>query len=86
MIATIYDETTRAWVEGVTRAMQKTGGTLAEAQHKAQALLERTVEAQAAVVSFEKVFFIMGAAFLVALPLLLLFKKGRAQASGEMPH
>lgn len=84
--ATMYDETTRTWVDGVTRAMQKAGGSLAEAQQKAHALLERTVEAQAAVVSFEKVFFIMGVAFLVALPLLLLFRKGRAQVTGDMAH
>ena len=84
--ATIYDEVTRTWMDQVTRAMQQAGGSLAEAQQKAHALLERTVEAQAAVVSFEKVFFIMGAAFLVALPLLLLFHKGKAQASAEMAH
>jgi len=36
-------------------------GSLVSAQQKAQALLARVIEGQAAVISFEKVFFIMGA-------------------------
>ena len=34
-------------------------------------------------ISFEKVLFIMGAAFLLATPLLLLFKTGRVSGGGR---
>jgi hypothetical protein len=34
------------------------------------------------VVAFEKVFLIMGVTFFLALPLLLLFRTGRARGGG----
>jgi len=46
--------------------------------------LARVIEGQAAVISFEKVFFIMGAAFLLATP--LLFKTGRVSGGGGAAH
>jgi DHA2 family multidrug resistance protein len=76
------DPTTQTWLRHATARMLGEGGTLAEAQSKAHALLERVLEQQASVVAFEKVFLIMGVTFTLALPLLLLFRTGRARASG----
>ena len=83
---TIYDETTRSWLDMVTQRMLAETGSLVSAQQKAQALLARVIEGQAAVISFEKVFFIMGAAFLLATPLLLLFRTGRVSGGGGAAH
>jgi len=44
--------------------------------------MDLAVRRQAAVVAFEKIFLIMGIAFVVALPLLLVFKTGRIRGSG----
>jgi DHA2 family multidrug resistance protein len=83
---TIYDEATRGWLDQVTQRMLAETGSLVAAQQKAQALLARMIEGQAAVIAFEKVFFIMGAAFLLATPLLLLFKTGRVSGGGGAAH
>jgi cell division protein FtsL len=58
------------------------GGTLAEAQSRAHGLLEQVLRQQASVVAFEKVFLTMGITFALALPLLLLFRTGRARGGG----
>jgi MFS transporter, DHA2 family, multidrug resistance protein len=76
------DLTTQTWLRQATARMLGEGGTLAEAQSKAHALLERVLQQQASVVAFEKVFLIMGITFTLALPLLLLLRTGRARAGG----
>ncbi|MEO8226814.1 MAG: DHA2 family efflux MFS transporter permease subunit [Gemmatimonadota bacterium] len=83
---TASDPAARSWIDGVTRGMLRQGGTLHEAQTRAYALLDLTLKRQASVVAFEKVFFVMGAAFVCALPLLLMFRKGRASGGGGMAH
>jgi hypothetical protein len=65
--------------------MQRLGGSLAEAQLKAAALLNLKLEQQASVFAFEKVFLIMGVSFTAVLPLLLLFRTGRTRGGG-MAH
>jgi DHA2 family multidrug resistance protein len=82
---TTYEPTTRAWLDAVTRNMQRMGGTLAEAQLRAQALLDLKLRQQASVLAFEKIFLIMGVTFVAALPLLLLFRTGKSR-SGGMAH
>jgi cell division protein FtsL len=59
------------------------GGTLAEAQSRAHALLEQVLRQQASMVAFEKAFLIMGITFTLALPLLLLFRTGRMRSGGQ---
>jgi len=61
------------------------GGSPEQAQLKASALLEMKLAQQASVFSFERVFLIMGVSFAAALPLLLLFRTGRARGGG-MAH
>jgi len=64
------------------------GGTVAEAQRKALALLDGILRGQASVLAFEKIFLLMGIGFVSALPLLLLFRIGKPTAGGgrEMAH
>lgn len=80
------DPTARQWLAQVTRGVQSQGGSVEAAHTKALALLNAAVQRQASVVAFEKVFFVMGAAFLLGLPLLLMFRKGRASGGGAMAH
>jgi DHA2 family multidrug resistance protein len=79
------DAATRGWLDAVTASMQRMGGSLAEAQLKAAALLDLKLGQQAGVFAFEKVFLIMGLSFTAVLPLLLLFRTGRARGGG-MAH
>jgi DHA2 family multidrug resistance protein len=76
------DPTTVEWLRHATARMLGEGGSLVEAQAKAHALLEQVLQQQASVVAFEKVFLIMGVTFFLALPLLLLFRTGRARGGG----
>jgi DHA2 family multidrug resistance protein len=82
---TASDTATRGWLETVAHSLQRLGGSMAEAQLKASALLELRLNQQASVFAFEKVFLIMGLAFTAVLPLLLLFRTGRARGGG-MAH
>ncbi|HET9295070.1 MAG TPA: DHA2 family efflux MFS transporter permease subunit [Gemmatimonadales bacterium] len=70
------------WLDGLMRVFLREGGTTAEASLRAHAVLERVVDAQASVISFEKVFLTMGVTFALALPLLFLFRTGRAKGGG----
>jgi DHA2 family multidrug resistance protein len=74
------------WLHGVTRRMEALGGSLAQAQDKAYAVLDYTLYQQASVIAFEKVFLIMGITFIVALPLLLAFRTGRTQGGPPSAH
>ncbi len=77
---------TAGWLSAVTNRMLQLGGTLQEAQARAYELLNFNLYQQASVIAFEKVFLIMGATFVVALPLLLVFRTGRTQGGGGGGH
>jgi DHA2 family multidrug resistance protein len=77
---------TTAWLQSVTRRMLQLGGTMQEAQDRALHLLGLRLEQQASVIAFEKVFLVMGVTFVVALPLLLLFRTGRTQGGAGGAH
>jgi DHA2 family multidrug resistance protein len=80
----LTEVTTQSWMDGMTRRMVAAGGSLAQAQLKASQLLESVVRRQASVLAFEKVFLVMGLTFVCGLPLLLLFRTGRARAGVEV--
>ena len=82
---TSYDVATRNWLDLATGMMQRLGGSPEQARLKASALLELRLAQQASVFSFERVFLIMGVSFAAALPLLLLFRTGKARGGG-MAH
>jgi DHA2 family multidrug resistance protein len=77
---------TATWLQGATHRMQALGGTLADAQARALALLNLDLYQQASVIAFEKVFLIMGCTFVAALPLLLAFRTGRTQGGPGSAH
>jgi DHA2 family multidrug resistance protein len=83
---TATDPTARTWLRMVTERMTRLGGSLEQAQAKAYALLDLTLQRQAQVIAFEKVFLIMGLALVASLPLLLLFRTGRAMGGGAPGH
>lgn len=56
------------------------------AQHRALALLDRTVNAQALLLSFADVFRYVALAFIVTLPLLLLLGQGRNREVAAAAH
>ena len=76
----------RQWLAGVEQLFMRQGGTQGEAALKAQAALEGLVHQQASVIAFERVFLTMGLLFLLGLPLLLLFRTGRAQPGAGPAH
>jgi DHA2 family multidrug resistance protein len=76
----------RQWLAGVERLFMRQGGTQGEAAVKAQAALEGLVHQQASVIAFERVFLTMGLLFLLGLPLLLLFRTGKARPGAGPAH
>jgi len=79
------DPSVLARVDGITRAMVARGADLTSAKQMALQVLDRQVAGQASVLAFYKIYLISGIALLCALPLLLVFKSGRARgATGPM--
>ncbi len=70
-------------MDAITQRFLSLGNTAEMARQKAMLLLDLTIRRQAAVVAFERIFLIMGVAFVLALPLLALFKTGRIRGSGK---
>lgn len=78
---TLYDAATRQWLGGVTAAMRRFGASSGEAEQRALALLHRTIEHQAAVLSYDFVLYLIAILFVAAVPLALLLRQGNS--SGE---
>ena len=74
---TAADPVAMGRIDAATRRFMALGNPLDLAHQKALALVDFAVRKQAAVLAFEKVFLIMGIAFVAAVPLLLLFRTGR---------
>jgi MFS transporter, DHA2 family, multidrug resistance protein len=62
------------------------GSNTEQARQKAMNLMDLIIRKQASVIAFEKIFLIIGIAFVAALPLLLLFKTGRIRGSNSPAH
>jgi DHA2 family multidrug resistance protein len=73
----MYDAATRQRLAGMASAMTARGMDPFTAQKQAIAMLQRTVQAQASVLAFEKIYLLSGAILVGSLPLLLLFRTGR---------
>ena len=67
----------------MTRMFQSRGLDETTATARSYALIERMVQAQASAIAFEKAYFALAMLFLVALPLLLLFKNVKGKPSAE---
>lgn len=65
------------WLQQVTGGLLPHSTSVVEAHQRALQILDLKLLQQATVVAFDKVFLVMGLAFLAALPLLLLFRTGK---------
>jgi DHA2 family multidrug resistance protein len=83
---TTSDPATRAWLDMVTRRMQQLGGTLAEAQLKAEKVLDRVVTGQAAMLAYEKIFLMMGLILMASCLMLFALRTGRIARGAGAGH
>lgn len=82
----VYDFETNQRLSMLAGAMQSQGMNATTAQQQALAILQQTVNTQAAVLSFADIFRVVGIAFLCSLPLLLFLGKGGAGAKAPVGH
>ena len=81
---TIANAAAVSWLSTATAAMMaRTGADAVTARKMALKLLDVTISRQAAVLSYNRVFVLVAILFVIALPLVLLLKRGHAP-EGEM--
>lgn len=73
---TPYDQATRQWLLGATAAMRRAGSDPYTAGRRALDLLNLDVTRQATVLSYNHVFLLVAALFVLVVPLVLLLKGG----------
>ena len=78
----VYNPATTDRLNSLAGGLQGQGIDANTAQDQALTLLNQTLDLQAALLSFEDIFWVVGIAFLVTLPLLLFLGKGGAGAAG----
>lgn len=83
---TPYDYATNQRLSMLENALQGRGEDAATAHQQALQILNQTVDTQAQILSFEDIFWIVGVAFLVTLPLLLLLGKRKPTADLPAAH
>ena len=71
-----------ARVEGITRALIAKGMNAVLAKQQALAIIDRQLQAQASVLAFSRLYLLSGLALVSALPLMLLFRSGKARGLG----
>ena len=83
---TQYSEAARERVAAITQALIGRGDLPALAQTKAIGFVNGIVTTQAMMLSFEQLFLLFGAAFVLSLPLLLLMHRSRGPAAAGAAH
>jgi DHA2 family multidrug resistance protein len=79
----VANSTAVSWLSTATAAMMaRTGADAETARKMALKLLDVTISRQAAVLSYNRVFVLVAMLFVIALPLVLMLKRGHA--TGEM--
>lgn len=82
-----YDPMTLDRLSALTRGMIARGMDAAVAKQQALMVLDRQISAQASVLAFSRLYLISGILLVCALPLLLIWRTGRAAGvKGEIPH
>ncbi len=76
------DPTTLARVDGITHALIAKGANAVAAKQMALSIIDRQVMGQASVLAFSRLYLLSGLALLVSMPLLLLFRSGKARGLG----
>jgi DHA2 family multidrug resistance protein len=79
---TPFAEATRERIAAITQALVARGDLPAVAQTKAIGFLNGIVTREAMMLSFERLFLLFGAAFVLSLPLLLLMHRTKGLAGG----
>jgi DHA2 family multidrug resistance protein len=70
-----------ARMDAMTRNLAARGADLATAKMQAMKVIDMQISGQASVLAFSRIYILSGLALVGALPLLLLFKTGRARGS-----
>ncbi len=83
---TVYNPATTDRLNSLASGLQGQGVDPSTAQSQALNILNQTLDLQAALLSFEDIFWVVGAAFLVTLPLLLFLGKGAGGADAAGVH
>jgi DHA2 family multidrug resistance protein len=83
---TIYDAATQQRLSMIKPALEAKGFDPVSAQTAALQVLDRTVQAQASVLAFERVFILIGLVFVFGLPLLLLLRGAKGESAGMGAH
>lgn len=82
----LYDPATAQRLSQVASGLVNRGIDVATAQQQALKILDQTVNTQAAILSFEDIFWVVGITFLVTLPLVLLLGKPRTGGKSLLAH
>ena len=72
----LYNQATILRINALTQSFQAKGFSAEVAHKQAIAVMDRIVQGQASIMAYDDALLIIGALFIAALPLLLLFKKG----------
>ena len=75
----VYSQATQDRLTLLIHGLMAKGFPLPVAKQQAYAILDRIVSGQASVMAFEDAFLVIGVLFILMMPLLLLFKKGKPQ-------
>jgi MFS transporter, DHA2 family, multidrug resistance protein len=70
----------------ISRGLVSRGTNPITAQQQALAILDRQVTMQSTMLAFSKIYLYSGLVLIVALPLLLLFRTGRARGAMGPVH
>ena len=81
-----YNLETHQRLDLLTEALQSRGIDAATAYQQALAVIDRSINTQAAVLSFADIFRVVGVAFLCSLPLLLFLGKGAGRSAPSSAH
>ena len=80
------DPNTVARINGITTALVARGMNAISAKQQALMILDRQLQGQASVLAFSKLYLLSGLALLISLPLLFLFRSGKARGLGPAAH
>jgi DHA2 family multidrug resistance protein len=81
-----YSDVTRARMAGIAANLVAHGAPAALADGAALRVLDGMVTKQALMLSFEQLFLLFGACFVLSLPLLLLMHKSKGPGGAGMAH
>jgi len=83
---TQYSEVARERLSAIVTRLIATGTPAPLANAKALAIVDGQVTRQALMLSFEQLFLLFGAVFVLSLPLLLLMHKSKGMPGGAAAH